>query len=69
MAGRSVTVELPEDLYARLARRAADAQRSLGDEVVHLLVAAVPDDERLPADLEQELARVEGLDDASFGWR
>lgn len=69
MAGRSVTVELPDDLYARLERRAAEGRRSLGDEVVDLLARAVPrEDDRLPPELEQELARMETLDDAAL-WR
>jgi len=69
MARRSVTFELPEDLYKRLERQAAEAQRSLGDEMVQLLATAVPaEDDRLPPELEQELARMEALDDAAL-WR
>lgn len=69
MAGRSVTVQLPDDLYERLRRRAVESQRSLGDEVVQLLTEAVPDDvDRLPPELEQELARMETMDDAAL-WR
>lgn len=69
MAGRSVTLELPEALYDRLQRRAVAARRSLGDEVVLVLATAAPgDDERLPAELEDELARVEAPADASL-WR
>lgn len=69
MAGRSVTVELPDELYERLQRRAVEAQRSLGDEVVLVLATAVPGDgDRLPPDLERELAHLEELDDASL-WK
>ena len=67
MAGRSVTVELPDDLYERLQRRAAEAQRSVGEEVVQLLATAVPaEDDHLPSGLEQELERVEAMDDAAL---
>jgi plasmid stability protein len=67
MAGRSVTVELPDELYERLQRRAAEAQRSLSEEVARLLAAAVPaEDDRLPPELEQELARLETLDKAAL---
>jgi plasmid stability protein len=68
MAGRSVTVELPDDLYGRLQRRAVESQRSIEVEVVQLLTEAVPDDDRLPPELEQELARMESMDDAAL-WR
>ncbi|MGH2585346.1 MAG: hypothetical protein ACRDJE_10580 [Dehalococcoidia bacterium] len=60
-------VELPEDLYTRLERRAAEAQHSVSDEIMHLLTEAMPaEGDRLPPGLEQELARMETLDDASL---
>ncbi|MGE0543123.1 MAG: hypothetical protein AB7R89_23425 [Dehalococcoidia bacterium] len=69
MAGRSVTVKLPDDLYERLQRRAVEAQRSIEVELVQLLTEVVPeDDDRLPPALEQELARMEAMDDAAL-WR
>jgi plasmid stability protein len=69
MAGRSVTVELPDDLYERLQRRAVEAQRSLGDEVVELLRASESgESDGLPEGLEAELARLETLDDAAL-WK
>ncbi len=69
MAGRRVTIEVPDDLYNRLQRQADAAQRSIAAEVLRLVTAAVAgDDERVPPDLEDELARVETLDDASL-WK
>ncbi len=69
MAGRSVTVELPDDLYARLQRRAVEAQRSLGDEVIEVLRASEPaEGDGIPAVLEAELARLETLDDSAL-WK
>ena len=69
MPGRSVLVELPDDLYDRLQRRAADAQRSLGDEVIDMLRASDPDaGDALPEDLKREVARLETLDDARL-WK
>jgi plasmid stability protein len=47
MAGRSVTIEMPEDLYDRLSQRAAAAQRSVAAEVVEALAAAAPTDEEI----------------------
>jgi plasmid stability protein len=68
IAGRSVTVELPEDLYERLRRRAA-AQRSLDDEVAQVLVEVMPaGEDRLPPTLQQELLHVEGLTDVAL-WK
>jgi hypothetical protein len=34
MAGRTVTIEMPDDYYERLAQRAAAARQSLADEIV-----------------------------------
>jgi len=36
---KTLTIDVPEDLYARLERRAQMNQRSLDDEVVHVLEA------------------------------
>lgn len=67
MVGRRVTVELPDDLYERLERRAAEARRSLGNEVVRPLAEAAPDeDDGLPPELEQELDWMVMLDDAAL---
>jgi hypothetical protein len=67
MAGQTITIKLPDDLYERLLRRATEAQRSLGDEVVEMLRASNPEAaDGLPKGLEAELARLETLDDASL---
>ncbi|MGH2583805.1 MAG: hypothetical protein ACRDJE_02690 [Dehalococcoidia bacterium] len=69
MAGRSVTVELPEDLYARLERQAAESQRSVGDEVVERLRASEPQaSDGLPEGIEAAFARLETLDAAAL-WK
>ena len=67
MAGQTVVIELPDDLYERLQRRAAETRRTLAAEVVQVLSTAVPAvDEGMPPDLERELARVTTLDDAAL---
>lgn len=67
MAGQTLSIELPDDLYDRLQRRAVATQRSLGDEVVEALRASDPESgDRLPEGLEAELAQLEALDDASL---
>ena len=69
MAGRTVTIELPDDLYDRLRRRAIETQRGIAAEVVALLRASAPPDGAvLPPEIEAELARLETLDDAAL-WK
>jgi predicted transcriptional regulator len=38
---KTLTIDVPDDLHARLERQAEANQRSLNDEVVHLLDATV----------------------------
>ncbi len=67
MAGQTVIIELPDDLYDRLERRAAATRQTIAAEVVQLLAAAVPaEDDRLPSELEAELARMDALDDVAL---
>lgn len=63
MPGRAITIELPDDLYERLDRRAREAQRSLTAEVVYVLATSAPPDDRLTDELESELAAVALLND------
>ena len=58
----TLTVQLPEPLYQRLADRARRANRPVEAELVDLVAAAVPDEQ---ADVASELQL---LDDASL-WR
>lgn len=52
-----------------MQRQATEAQRSVSDEVVRLLATVVPaEDDRLRSELEQELGRIQALDDASL-WK
>src|SRR5215211_5281751 len=69
MPGRSILVELPDDLYERLQRRALEARRSLGDEVIDVLRTSDPDArDALPEEIKREVARLETLDDAGL-WK
>jgi hypothetical protein len=64
MAGRTVTIEVPDELYERLSRRAAGAQRSVAAEVVEVLAATPPPDvDAFPERLDADLARLEAFDD------
>ena len=68
MDSQSVTITLPEPLYARLARRAEKSRRTVEDELAYA-VAALPDEaDELPRDLADSIAALQLLDDAEL-WR
>jgi plasmid stability protein len=66
MVGKTITIHFPDDLYARLERRAQLTRRSVEDEALDALAAALPPDESLPPDLERELALLSSLDDEAL---
>lgn len=68
MRERTVTVAVPPALYDQLEQRAAQAARSVEDEVVLTLAAAIPPEDRLSPDLEETLASMSALDDEAL-WR
>jgi hypothetical protein len=55
MSLQSVTVQVPEKLYAALAQRAAQTKRTVADELVNVAAHAVAGDSLLPDDLAGEL--------------
>jgi plasmid stability protein len=59
----TVTLTLPDDLYARLQRRASDTQRSLADEAIEAMAMALPTVDDLPQPIARELAALADLDD------
>jgi hypothetical protein len=68
MDSQSVTVTLPEPLYARLARRAEKSRRTVEAELADA-VSALPDEaEELPRDLADSIAALQLLDDVEL-WR
>lgn len=62
---QTLTVNLPSELYVLIKKRADEACRSVEDEAIELLAATVSCAEPLPADLQQSLALLEILDNAS----
>jgi hypothetical protein len=68
MGDRTVTVTVPPGLYEHLQKRAQQRQRSIEDEVVLTLAAAVPSGDALPSDFEATLASLASLDDEAL-WR
>lgn len=68
MTDRTVTVTVPPGLYEHLQQRAQQRQRSIEDEVVLTLAAAVPAGGALPSDFAATLASLAALDDDAL-WR
>ncbi len=68
MAQQMVMLNMPDELYRRLRRRAEQAHRSVEDEVLELVATAIPVDDEVPADLLEALAPLPSLSDAAL-WR
>lgn len=69
MAVQAVTVNLPEPLYERLARRALRAQRSVEAELVDAVATSLPDEsDELPADMADAIGALHLLGDDDL-WR
>lgn len=60
-----VTVNLSSELYGRIKQRADEAHRSVAEEAAELLAATVPAVESYQADLQQAIASLELLDQAT----
>ncbi len=63
-----VTITLPEPIYQRVKRRSQQMQRSVADELAAVVAASLPEQESLPADIEQELSELELFTDEEL-WR
>ena len=66
MATQTLTLHLPDRLYARLQQRAQKSNRTLEAELLEVLSTAVPADESLPHPLAEEVARLDDMDDAAL---
>jgi plasmid stability protein len=51
MSTQTVTVNLPETLYEQVKQHARQTQRSIEDELIAMILAALPTIDDLPADL------------------
>jgi plasmid stability protein len=67
MADRTVTLNLPQQVYDQLQARAQRSRRRVEDEAALALAATMRSD-ALPADLEAALASLADLDDEAL-WR
>lgn len=66
MTIQNVTLRLPDPLYQRLKTRADEAQRTVEDELLDVLAAAVPVDDELPPDLADAISPLTTLDDEAL---
>ncbi len=66
MSTQTLTLRLPDRLYARLQQRARQSNRTLEAELLEVLSTAVPADESLPHPLEEEVAGLDDMDDAAL---
>lgn len=66
MTEQTVTLSIPELLYDQLQARASRSQRTVADEVLELLTAAVPVADELPAELQEAVSPLAVLDDEAL---
>lgn len=66
MSSQTVTLTIPDSLYAQLKERAEQAERSVEDETLNVLASAVPFTGRLPDDLAVAVESLRSLDDAAL---
>jgi plasmid stability protein len=68
MSTQTLTLHLPDGLYARLQQRARESRRTLEAELLEVLSSAVPGHQGLPNTLSADLAQLDTMDDAEL-WR
>ncbi len=63
MTVHPITLNVPDLLYRRLKQRAQETERSVEDELLDVLVTAVPLNQELPPDLAKAVAALSSLED------
>jgi len=66
MSTQTLTLHLPDPLYARLQERARQFNRTLEAELLEVLNTAVTVEESLPDSLAEGVARLDGMDDSEL---
>src|SRR5437899_1447514 len=66
MSARTLTVAVPDEIFARLRHRARQANRTVEAEVVNLLTDATCPEGGLPADIEAAVDAIESLDEPAL---
>lgn len=60
---QTIVLHVPDELYARIRRRAEESQRSVEAEFVNVLFEAVPPGDELPSEQAEVVAAFEQFDD------
>lgn len=68
MSLQSVTVHIPDRIYNRLKRRAEQSRRSVEDELLEVVAAAMPVSEELSPDLAEAISHLDLLETPDL-WR
>jgi plasmid stability protein len=66
MTAQSLTLSIPDPLYDQIKRRAAARARSIEEETLDLIAAAVPAGDALPEDLAAAVSTLALLDDRAL---
>jgi plasmid stability protein len=68
VATQSVVLRLPDPLYQQLKTRAEQTRRTVEDELLDVVVTAMPAPDELPPDLAEAISPLAMMDDAEL-WR
>jgi plasmid stability protein len=68
MSTQPLTIQVPTPLYQHLQQRANEARRSVEEETLQVLAAAVPTEGVLPEDMANAIRSLDALDDAAL-WK
>jgi plasmid stability protein len=63
---RTVTIELPDEVYKELEARAKERQRTVEAELVQVVSKAVPVGEKIASELEAKIEKLQSLDNESL---
>jgi len=63
MRVQTLTIGLPESVYRRVQMQSQYSQRTVAEEVVAVVINALPEDERIAPDIERDLATLEFFTD------
>ncbi len=66
MSHHTLTLDIPESLYARLAERASLSQRSVADEALAAMAQTIPTEDDLAPALTHTLQGLEALDNTQL---
>ncbi len=63
MTIQTLTIDLPESVYKQVQLQSRHSQRTVAEEVVAVVISALPIDEKIASDIAEELDALEFLSD------